>query len=524
MKQMLGAQKLLTQLAHQGVAEVLLCAGARNAPLVKALSVCSGLQVLPFFDERAAAFFALGRIRRTNCPVAVVTTSGTAAAELLPATIEAWYSGLPLVLVTADRPPNYRGTGAPQAIEQVGIFSTYVQNEFDFLGEEPGEITLADHAPTHINVSFDEPLIDGELGMWTIVPRPGAESDFVQDRVALSQDRVQEFLQNCQKPLIVVSELPTNKRELVIKKVLEWKRPVYLEASSGLYGRSELKPWRLNLGEGVFKSSSFMNEFDGVIRIGGIPTTRLWRDLESKLGHWPVLSFSQRSFSGLARIKVEPLPLAALELIQGFSQDQSKWLDCQQAQRDRLKKLLETDPHSEPAVFYELARMIPSGSHVFLGNSLPIREWDLVAGVSGSDHVPMANRGANGIDGLIATFLGSATADQENWLILGDLSALYDLNAPWALRFCQQHKIRIVVINNRGGQIFRRLFADPLFENQHSLSFESFAEMWGLDYHLWRRVPEKLPELAKQVIIEIRPNDEATQRFWQQYEQMWKDH
>ncbi|MCB0387088.1 MAG: 2-succinyl-5-enolpyruvyl-6-hydroxy-3-cyclohexene-1-carboxylate synthase, partial [Bdellovibrionales bacterium] len=264
MKQMLGAQKLLTQLAHQGVVEVLLCSGARNAPLVKALSVCSGLQVLPFFDERAAAFFALGRIRRTGRPVAVVTTSGTAVAELLPATVEAWYSGLPLVLVTADRPPSYRGTGAPQAIEQVGIFSNYVQREYDFLGEKPEEFALAEQAPTHINVSFDEPLIDGELGPWTIDPGPGAESDFDQERMALSQDRVREFLQKSQRPLILVSELPSDKREFVAKKILEWKRPVYLEASSGLYGRSELKPWRLDLGEGVFKSSSFMNEFDGV--------------------------------------------------------------------------------------------------------------------------------------------------------------------------------------------------------------------------------------------------------------------
>ena len=114
----------LTALARMGVAEVCVAAGARNAPLITALMESEGVKVWSFFEERCAAFFALGRIQVDRQPVAVLTTSGTAAAELLPAVIEAHYQGLPLVLITADRPIRYRGSGAPQAIEQKDLFGS----------------------------------------------------------------------------------------------------------------------------------------------------------------------------------------------------------------------------------------------------------------------------------------------------------------------------------------------------------------------------------------------------------------
>jgi 2-succinyl-5-enolpyruvyl-6-hydroxy-3-cyclohexene-1-carboxylate synthase len=146
-------------LAESGVQDIIICAGARNAPFVQILgNGNSELNVHHFFDERAAGFFALGRARRDQRPVAVVTTSGTAAAELLPSAVEAFYSGVPLVLVTADRPKNYRGTGAPQTIEQVGMFSHYAPKAFDIdhIDQVPSLKILA-HAPTHVNVCFTEP-------------------------------------------------------------------------------------------------------------------------------------------------------------------------------------------------------------------------------------------------------------------------------------------------------------------------------------------------------------------------------
>ena len=141
------ARRIIERVRAAGVTDFCVCGGSRNAPLI---AVVSG-NVYTFVDERSAAFFALGRIKRDEHPVAVITTSGTAAAELLAATIEAYYSGAPLVLITADRPARFRGTGAPQAIEQLGLFGLYAETDFD---------RWKRRAPLHINVEFDEPLID----------------------------------------------------------------------------------------------------------------------------------------------------------------------------------------------------------------------------------------------------------------------------------------------------------------------------------------------------------------------------
>jgi len=141
------AREILDRVRRAGVTDFCVCGGSRNAPL---LAVVSG-PVYTFIDERSAAFFALGRAKRDGRPVAVITTSGTAAAELLPAAVEAYYSGVPLLLITADRPARYRGTGAPQAIEQIGLFGRYAETDLD---------RWSRRGPLHVNVEFDEPLID----------------------------------------------------------------------------------------------------------------------------------------------------------------------------------------------------------------------------------------------------------------------------------------------------------------------------------------------------------------------------
>ena len=142
------ARRLVEQVSGLGTSDFCTCAGSRNSPLLAVLGLS---RVFSFVDERSAAFFALGRIKQDGNPVAVVTTSGTAVAELLPAVVEAHYSGLPLVLITADRPQRYRGTGAPQAIEQIGIFGPYAATSLDGWNRA---------RPLHINIEFDEPLID----------------------------------------------------------------------------------------------------------------------------------------------------------------------------------------------------------------------------------------------------------------------------------------------------------------------------------------------------------------------------
>ena len=151
--------RVLAELGRLGVREFCVAAGARNAPLVSALLSCAGVRLLNFFDERSAAFFALGRMMADRAPVAVVTTSGTAVAELLPAAMEAFYQGVPLVLVTADRPKRFRGSGAPQAVEQAGILGCYAPLALD-LDERNIETTAwparLGAAPVHVNVCLEE--------------------------------------------------------------------------------------------------------------------------------------------------------------------------------------------------------------------------------------------------------------------------------------------------------------------------------------------------------------------------------
>jgi len=139
------ARRLIDDVRALGVVDFCVCSGSRNAPLIAVMN-----DAYSFVDERSAGFFAVGRARRDERPVAVITTSGTAVAELLPAAVEAYYSGVPLVLITADRPARYRGTGAPQAIEQEAIFGVYAARSIDDWNRR---------MPLHINVEFDEPLL-----------------------------------------------------------------------------------------------------------------------------------------------------------------------------------------------------------------------------------------------------------------------------------------------------------------------------------------------------------------------------
>jgi 2-succinyl-5-enolpyruvyl-6-hydroxy-3-cyclohexene-1-carboxylate synthase len=154
------AISILKQLHLAGVKELCLCPGGRNAPFVAELSKSKQFETFYWYEERSAAFFALGKTKIYERPSAVITTSGTAAGELLPAAMEAYYSGLPLVLVTADRPRRFRGTGAPQTAEQVGLFSVYATYSQDLAEEEMCDLRpWSKTGPLHINVCFEEPLI-----------------------------------------------------------------------------------------------------------------------------------------------------------------------------------------------------------------------------------------------------------------------------------------------------------------------------------------------------------------------------
>ena len=144
---------------------------------------------------------------------------------------------------------------------------------------------------------------------------------------------------------------------------------------------------------------------------------------------------------------------------------------------------------------------------------MPIREWDLAAAQDVCPAEVGVNRGVNGIDGQLSTFFGFCSPSRVNWAVVGDLTTLYDLSAPSIVNLIPETRFRIVIINNSGGQIFRRMFRSPLFQNQHKIEFRKWAEMWGLSYYRYTEIPE-IPPTDVRSVIEVLPNSGATEQFW----------
>lgn len=499
-------QQTLSALAHFGVREVCVAAGARNAPLVAALLASTHLKIWNFFEERSAGFFALGRILADRRPVAVITTSGTAAAELLPATIEAYYQGLPLFLLTADRPKTYRGSGAPQAIEQNGLFGIYAQPLGDWdATDDPLEMyATAQDRPLHLNVCLDEPLETNVGGVDFSRAQPPPEPAGEAPHCVVECD------------LVLAAGMHPADARAVAPLLARLGVPIVAEATANLHGFPELQAQLVPGGERALQTARPAH----VLRIGGVPSWRWWRDLED-MPATRVTNITRTGFSGLARQEnVVVLPWDCLH--QGALSAAPEPCGIL-----RFEPELEKFPHSEPGWLRQLLGIIPAGARVFLGNSLPIREANLALKTAKPGMEFHANRGANGIDGLVSTFLGaSAGHDGENWLILGDLSALYDLAGPWVIAQMHQPVLRIVVINNGGGKIFSRVNslrtlpenARGVIENRHSLSFEPWAQLWGLDYVQTEDARDLADLLPMPLVIEIRPDPLQTEAFWKDWQ------
>jgi glycosyltransferase involved in cell wall biosynthesis len=175
-----------------------------------------------------------------------------------------------------------------------------------------------------------------------------------------------------------------------------------------------------------------------------------------------------------------------------------------------LNRLFEKYPESEPALVNKLSKHLHH-KNVYLGNSLPIREWDLAICQKTIPAKVFANRGANGIDGQVSTFLGWASSGVENWAILGDLTALYDLSSLWITRQLEVDNLTILVINNGGGMIFNKIFESEYFLNRHEINFSSWAKMWNWHYEKWQTIPSK-PISSGFRIIEMVPVEEHTKQ------------
>ncbi|MGZ3768177.1 MAG: 2-succinyl-5-enolpyruvyl-6-hydroxy-3-cyclohexene-1-carboxylic-acid synthase [Bdellovibrio sp.] len=516
------AGKVIQELVNTGVREFILCAGARNSPLVHILDENKNLKVYSFFEERSAAFFGLGRIASTRRPVAIITTSGTAVAELLPAAVEGTYSSLPLIMVTADRPKHYRGTGAPQTIEQVGIFSYYNEVALD-LDAENSHVSfksLSWKKPIHVNVCFEEPLIDGPVPKieFSVTERTKLPGQLPLDTLK----EMENFLNN-HHPLVIVGILPEKAYGTVLEFLKQYKAPVYCEGISSLRGHPDIKEIEIRSGEKMVHHILGSKICDSVLRIGGIPTTRVWRDLEDKYREIPVFSVSFNHYTGLSRPTLQCNSLDLLSQVEfAYPHRENTQLNIEdEARAEKERALLEKYPKSEQGLIYYLSKKM-KGNSLYLGNSLPIREWDACSSHDARPARVAANRGANGIDGQLSTFLGWAHPEMENWCLVGDLTAMYDLASLWVTSQLDAKKFRIVVINNGGGQIFSRMFKKDIFVNKHSISFKSWAAMWNWNYTEWHDIPETM-DLADHQVIELKPDIEQTQEFMKEYDSLWKE-
>ncbi len=505
------ALSILKQLSSQGVKTLAVCAGARNAPFIHILEKSEGFEVLSFFDERSAAFFALGRARRDERPVAVLTTSGTAVSELLSAGIEAFYSNVPLVLLTSDRPKRLRGSGAPQTIKQKDIFQNYAEFIYDL--DVPMDIRLSLRRPTHINVCFDEPLKtkhSQELYKFEI------ENVEKETQRSLFENEREDF----EKSLVVVGSLTPSEREALKPWLEVLSVPVFYEVNSGLKSMNQPKDNQILGGEKMLSQMLRSGDIENVIRIGDVPLGRYWRDLDRL--EIPTLSISSKPFKGTEKSRLIHQNLEEVDIAKFNLKpwDFHSWQKESAVKQKKIDHLMDTYPLSEAAWFRKLLFWIPEGQAIYVGNSLPVRLIDLVGESSWEFS---GNRGANGIDGQLSSAFGWFKPDTMNTLIAGDLTTLYDSNGLWMSETLkrQNTSVNLLVINNGGGKIFSRIFEEKLFQNRHQLNFSAMADMWGWKYHALNHESEIWPEAGLN-LLECCPDQEQDQEFWEEYDQLWQ--
>lgn len=535
------ATQCLKQLARWGVEEIILCAGARNAPLVYVLEKAKGFRITPFFEERSAAFFALGLSQNSKRPVAIVTTSGTAVAELLPAAIEATYTETPLIFITADRPRSYRGTGAPQAIEQVGIFHKYIETCLDVESvDDKFEYEFwTRRSPLQINICFKEPLIDSEI-VEIDFQKIREESDFLHKIPALKPQRKWGL----NEPLIIAGPMSSAEADCLVPFLVKWGAPIYAETLSHLREIKEIQHLLLKSGDQIVRQAFVKGYAKSVLRLGGVPTLRFWRDLEEVFSGVNVVALSRTEMTGLSRpsklvIGFENCDKISVEWIQDFRQEIFQ-MDSRRVQA--WNQIKQTQSWSEISIL-EKVSSLSKNSFVYIGNSLPIREWDLVDNFVNQEILPppelkeseghhpptfryAGNRGANGIDGQVASFLGHAKVSSLNecWGVFGDLTTLYDLAALALKSQLKGKKIRIVVVNNSGGMIFKEMFQEKnLFLNTHEIEFEKWAEMFQFGYMKWNSIEDYQRSMVNRgqwpdhLVIELVPDSLQSQEIWKQY-------
>ncbi len=560
---------IVSELAKNGIDTYFVSPGNRNVPIMAALGSVEGVVAKFSIDERASAYRAMGHAKAAGVPGVLVCTSGTAAANYYPAVIESFRDEIPLIVWSADRPPELVGADANQTIEQEGLFGRFVRKSLnlpcpsaDFplhgLLSKICDLAAVKNGPVHINLPFREPLLPlsgGEPGtspdevLLVRSARNALENPYPHtihvDPVAVAPGasladnpdmvRVKTILGSCKRGLLVAGR-PDIKQSVQVMRAFAEKRnwPVFCDIASGLKGCLE------EVVEIPFldhpKAVSLILDYDPavIVQFGTGLVSKAYYDavLKGKKRPPKLIQITTRkgvrdpSHSVDIKMKMTAQEAVSIFGAELFPKPDENALSKLAAGLDSLMHEIQQhtpeDILSHPLIAKTIYTLIPEKEALFTGNSLVIRAFDMVVPKPGKRIDIISNRGVSGIEGNIATAVGYAeSAGRRVTAVMGDLSFLHDLNSL-VLAANAQVPVVLLVINNRGGRIFERLpvagfegIPVEWITTPHQYSFQMAANLFRLPY---REVstPEELTHAYREALekncsalIEIRLSPEA---------------
>jgi 2-succinyl-5-enolpyruvyl-6-hydroxy-3-cyclohexene-1-carboxylate synthase len=496
------AQIIISACRQFEIQTVIISPGSRNAPLTIGFTNHDDFEAISIVDERCAAFFALGIAQQTQKPVAIICTSGSALLNYYPAIAEAYYSQIPLVVISADRPKHLIDIGDGQTIRQENVFHNHILHSAN-LREDDSEsnirslvkaFSLLTHVkgPIHINAPFDEPLYETvpKMKEFEIHIEESHPVDTIDYKGLANQ------WNSAKKKMILVGvHYPDTKLEILLDKVADDPSVLVLtETTSNLHNQrfiNSIDNLIFNLTEEEFASL----QPDILLTFGGLVVSkkikRFLRDYQPK-EHWHVNELRAfDTYHALTKhLKIDSYSFfaqfSALVHYEEESNYESKWNGYRNHTYEKHVDFLKNAPYSDFKIFEKILETIPDNREVQFSNSSIIRYSQLFP--MNKTLTVFCNRGTSGIDGSTSTAIGAAYVSKNpTTFVTGDLSFFYDSNALWNAHIPKN--FRIIIINNSGGGIFK-IIPGPgtteslkYFEAPHNLTAEHLCKMYGFEYH-----------------------------------------
>ncbi|WP_445722578.1 2-succinyl-5-enolpyruvyl-6-hydroxy-3-cyclohexene-1-carboxylic-acid synthase [Flavobacterium sp.] len=497
------AQSLLTICKAKGLKHIVISPGSRNAPLTIGFVNDSFFECYSIVDERCAAFFALGIAQQLEEPVAVVCTSGSAVLNYYPAVAEAFYSRIPLVIISADRPHDKIDIGDGQTIRQENVFSNHILNSANLTEEVSDKndvsiqyalhLAIVNQGPVHINVPFEEPLYEVVTDL-SVNPKMVDFCNENENEFALNQEFISRW-NTSDKKLILVGESKPNRIEQSILNSLASDPNVIVmtEKTSNLHHETFIS--NIDTIITPFDEEDFkFFQPDILLTFGGMVVSKRIKAFLRKYQpneHWHVDNLRAYDTYGCLTKHFETDVPSFLKLLtsvknEDFSNYKKKMLQTVAEREIKSEEYLDNIPFSDFKAFDLVVANLPKNSQLQISNSSAVRYLQLLK-LDETIEV-FCNRGTSGIDGSTSTAIGAAYAiNKPTVLITGDISFFYDSNALWNQYIPKNFKI--ILINNSGGGIFRilpghkeeRTF-NQFFETSHNLTAIKLAEMFGFNY------------------------------------------